>query len=83
MKHPNFWLFILGFCVMLAPLIGLMNLFAILALADFPLPPVQILRLIVGGTVFVSWGVGFPIVVIAANRVGRKPPGEQKNTESI
>jgi hypothetical protein len=68
---------------MIAPPTGLMNLFAILAFADLPLPPMRILRLIVGGTVFVSLGVGFSIMVIALIRIGQKPHGPQKSTDSI
>ncbi len=78
MKHPNLWLCIAGYCVMLAPPIGLMNFFQILDLADLPLPSIPILRTIIGATVFVSLGVGFSILVIAINRIGRTPQGEQR-----
>ncbi|HEY4259206.1 MAG TPA: hypothetical protein VGM98_03555 [Schlesneria sp.] len=82
MKHPNLWLFMLGLCVMMAPLIGLMNFFQILDLADLPLPSIQILRTIVGATVFVSLGVGFSIMVIAINRIGRTPREERVNGDN-
>jgi hypothetical protein len=81
MKHPNLWLCIAGFCVMIALPTGLMNLLAILAFADLPLPSMRILRLIVGGTVFVSLGVGFSIMVIALIRTGQERTPHKKNTD--